>query len=200
MDTPNDPHEVPQGAENRGDKERDQTTDHAPTGGSCTPPFKEGDHVALTAEFWWCYPGAIKSRFGGQLTIARWTCSGWVVKNARGEELAAVPTSHLEHVRPQFWWCGWTVPHFIPESAYVKTWPAQMHGWDTGMGFDFDNWCGLVWARTEDEVWEIIRSCYTTQGDQIGPRWTPDPCGETWEPGERFQLTEATIMAMKVAR
>ena len=155
--------------------------------------------MALTPEFWWCYPSAMKARFGGQLTITRWTCSGWVVSNGRGEELAAVPTSHLEHVRSQFWWCGWTVPADMPDSACVKTWPARMRGWDTGAGHGFDNWCGIVWARTADEARAIVASCYTTHAHMIGERWESIPKGVDWTPGDRFQLTEATIMAMKVA-
>jgi hypothetical protein len=99
MSPPDEAPDAPQGAAHAVEEREDQTTDHAPTGGSCEP-FNEGDHVALTPEFWWCYSSALKARFGGQLTIARWTCSGWVVSNARGEELAAVPSAHLERVTP----------------------------------------------------------------------------------------------------
>lgn len=93
----------------------------------------------------------------------------------------------------QFYWCGWEVPHEIPQEDMAESWPKNMKGFHTGGSFVYETYAGAVWARTIEEAMVTIWTCYAQHCTKIKMRWEPEPRGTELLSTSRFPGTYENI-------
>lgn len=70
-------------------------------------------------------------------------------------------------------WCGWDVPHDIPQDELPASWPPGITAWRTGGTDRYSTYAGAVVAADGEAAMALVKFVYGQQAGRIATRWRP---------------------------